>query len=53
MVLNEGEGLKREVIIDGVHVYEFKYLGWVLDESSSDEADSCRKKRIGEGRRCH
>ena len=35
MVLNGGEGLECEVQVDGVrleHVYEFKYLGYVLDE---------------------
>ena len=25
------------------HVLEFKYLGFVLDKSGTDEADCCRK----------
>ena len=36
MVLGGGEGLECEVFLDGIcleHVSEFKYLGYVLDES--------------------
>ena len=36
MVLNGEEGLVCEVNVDGIHleyVSEFKYLGYVLDES--------------------
>ena len=32
-----------------MHVLEFKYLGYVLDESGSDEAE-CSRKAVG-GRR--
>ena len=41
MVLNEEKGLKYEVHVDGNHLehgLEFKYLGFVLDESSTDGA---------------
>ena len=36
MVMNGKEGLEYEVYVDGIrleHVFEFKYLGCVLDES--------------------
>ena len=39
MVLNEEEGLKYEVHIDGIHlehVSEFKYLGYILDKLDTD-----------------
>ena len=41
MVLNEEEGLECEVSVNGMqleHVSEFKSLGYVLDESDTDEA---------------
>ena len=41
MVLGGGEGLECEICSDGIrleHVYEFKYLGCVLDESGTDGA---------------
>ena len=54
MVLGGEEGLDCEVCIDGIsleHVSEFKYLGCVLDESSTDEAECSRKvaseRRVG------
>ena len=37
------EGLVCEVLVDGTrveHVSDFIYLGWVLDESSTDD-DEC------------
>ena len=43
--LNEREGLECDVHVDGIrleHVSEFKYLGCVLDESDTDEAE-CRR----------
>ena len=42
MVLNIEEGLEYKVHVDGIrleHVLEFKYLGCVLDESVTDEAE--------------
>ena len=39
MVLNEEEGLECEVHVAGnrlEHISEFKYLGYVLDESGTD-----------------
>ena len=41
-MLNVEEGLECEVSVDGVrleHVSEFEYLGYVLDESSTDGAE--------------
>ena len=52
MVLGGEEGFECEVYVDGIcleHVSEFKYLGCVLDESSTDEAECSRK--MGSGRR--
>ena len=46
MVLGVEEGLKCEVYVARIHlehVSEFKYLGCVLDESGSDEAEYSRK----------
>ena len=51
MVMNGEEGLECEVHVDGVrleHVSEFKYLGCVLDESSTDRTE-CRRK-VASGR---
>ena len=48
MVMNEGEGSKCEVHVDGnllEHILEFKYLGRVLDELGTDgkwEEEGCR-----------
>ena len=45
-------GLECKVCVDGIHleyVSEFKYLGCVLDESGTDEAE-CSKK-VASGRR--
>ena len=42
--------MKCEVCVDGislVHVLEFKYLGCVLDESGTDEAECSRKVTSG------
>ena len=50
MVLGEGEGLECEVCVDGIRlerVSEFKYLGCVLDESGTGEAE-CDVKGKGE-----
>ena len=52
MVLGGEEGLECEVCIDRIsleHVSEFKYLGCVLDESGTDEAECSRK--VAGGRR--
>ena len=41
-VLNGEEGLQCEVHVDRIHLehlLEFKYLGCVLDESGTDEAE--------------
>ena len=52
MVLNGEEGLKCEVQVDGIfleHISEFKYLGHVLDESDTNEAEweeSCRCHKV-------
>ena len=46
MVLNGEEGLECEVYVGGIrfdHFSEFKYLGCVLDESGTDEAECSRK----------
>ena len=50
MVMNGEEGLECEVRVDGVrleHASEFKYLGCVLDESGTDEAECSRKAASG------
>ena len=57
MVLNGEEGLEYEVHVDRIrleHVWEFKYLGCVLDESGTDGAE-CRRKVVSGGGccRCH
>ena len=54
MKVNGGElkGLEGEVCVDWVnleHGSEFQYLGFVLVESGTDEAD-CRRK-VGSGKR--
>ena len=51
-MLSGEEGLECEVCVDGIrleHVSEFKYLGCVLDESGTDEAECSRK--VASGRR--
>ena len=56
MVLNREEGLKCEAYVDGInveHVSEFKYLGCVLDESGTVEAECSRKVGREEGCRSH
>ena len=53
VVLNGEERLQCEVCVDGKrteHVLEFKYLGFVLDESGTDEAE-CGEWE--EGSRCY
>ena len=52
IVLGGEEGLECEVSVDEVrleNVSEFKYLGCVLNESSTNEAE-CRRK-VASGRR--
>ena len=52
LVLNGEEGLECGVHVDGIrleYVPEFKYLGCVLDESGTDEAECSRK--VASGRR--
>ena len=52
MVLNREAGLEREVHVDGIrlkHVSEFKYLGYVLNESGTDGAEC--SKNVASGRR--
>ena len=52
MLLGVEEGLDCEVCVDGIrleHVLEFKYLGCVLDKSSTDEAECSRKVASGGG----
>ena len=52
MVLGEEEGLEREVYVDGIrleYVSKFKYMGCVLDEPGTDEAECSRK--VASGRR--
>ena len=52
IVLNGKEGLECEVHVDWIrlgHVSEFKYLGCVLDEASTDGAECSRK--VASGRR--
>ena len=53
MVLGGEEGLVCEVCIDG-NMSEFKYLGFVLDESVTDEAEYRRKvEGSREGCKCY
>ena len=50
MVLGGEEGLECEVCIDAIrlkHVSKFKYLGCVLDESGTDEAECNREVASG------
>ena len=50
MVMNGEEGLEREIHVDGIrlyHVSEFKYLGCVLDEAGTDEAECSIKVASG------
>ena len=50
MVLNGEEGLECEVQVDGIrleHVSGFKNLGYVLDESGTDEVECSRKVACG------
>ena len=50
MVQNREEGLVCEVHVDGIrlgHVWEFKYLGCVLDESGADGSECSRKVASG------
>ena len=52
MVLGGEEGLECKVCVDRMrleYMSEFKYLGCILDESSTDEAE-CRKKVSSEKR---
>ena len=52
MVLGREEGLDCKVWVDGIHlehVSEFKYLGCVLDESGTDQAE-CSRKVASRGR---
>ena len=51
-MLDGEEGLECEVCVNGIrleHVSEFKYLGCVLEESGTDEAECSRK--VASGRR--
>ena len=46
MVLGGEEVLECEVCVDGIHlehVSKFKYLGCILEESSTDEPECSRK----------
>ena len=50
MLLGGEEGMKCEVFVDGTHLehlWEFKYLGCILDETDTDEAEYCRKVARG------
>ena len=50
MVLGGEDGMECEVCVDGIrleHVSEFKYLGCVLDESGTDDAECSRKVASG------
>ena len=43
--------LECEVCIDGIHlehVSEFKYLGCVLDDSSTDEVEVASRRRLAD-----
>ena len=49
MVLKGEEGLEHEVHIDGIHledVFEFKYLGCVLEELGTEGAECNRKLSV-------
>ena len=53
LVMNGEEGLECEVRVDGIrldHVWQFKYLGCVLDESVTDGVEMWR---VGGGCRCY
>ena len=50
IVLNGERELESEVHVDGIrlkHISEFKYLGYVLDESGTDGAECSRKVAMG------
>ena len=50
MVLNGEEGWECGVYVDGIHlehVFEFKYLRCVLDESGTDGTECSRKVASG------
>ena len=52
MVSGGEEGLDCEVCLVGIyleHISEFKYLGYVLDKSGTDEGDCSRKVTSGRG----
>ena len=52
MMLGVEEGLECEVCVSGMrleYVLEFKYLGYVLDESGTDDAE-CHKKVVSRRR---
>ena len=56
MVLNGEERLKCESHVSGMrleHVSEFKYLGYDLDESGTDEAVLKESGEWEEGCRCY
>ena len=55
VLLNRDEVLEYEAYVDGMqleHVWEFKYLGCVLNESGTDKADCYRKVAIGKRVAC-
>ena len=55
MVLGKEEGVEYEVYVDKMHMPEFKYFGYVLDESGTDEAECCKRdngRRVA-GVRCY
>ena len=50
MVLNGEGGLECKVCVEGMrleHVSEFIYLGWVLDESCTEDPECSRKVASG------
>ena len=50
ILLGREEGLECEVCVDGIcleHVSEFEYVGCVLDETGTDEAECSRKVESG------
>ena len=50
IVMNRKEGLDFELQVDGLrleHVFEFKYLGCVLDEAGTNGAEFSRKVTSG------
>ena len=52
MVLNGEEGLGCEIRVDGIrleHVSEFKYFGYIMDESGTEVVECSRK--VASGRR--